>query len=188
MRFAPSREFSNRITRQGRIIGPTHPEFGCQMILANANDDASAAWITASSPLAVPFTLSEPATVTHLWWRNGTAPGSNHDVGIYRTDWSRVISAGSTVGSGTASFVQAVDVTDTPIPAGHYYLVRVVDATTANRVGAYQHNASIHLMNLMGCKQSATASIPLPDPLVGMGDVTTHTRVNPAGFYVKAPL
>jgi hypothetical protein len=171
----------------GRIITTTDPEFGCVAITALGGSSLSGPWITANKPLAVPFTINDAMVVTHLGWRNGSAAGSNHDIGIYDEQWNRLVSAGSSA-AGTSSIWNFVDVTDTPLGAGRYYLVKVIDATTANRARYWNTPATTTFATMLGLKETATDSFPLPNPLVGMTDPITHQRVPVLGIAVKAPL
>lgn len=123
-----------RATCQQRIITPLHDEFAGSAIVRSAGADAaSGAWLSANMAVALPFCISDDIVVTKLGWRNGSSAGSNHDIGIYTAAGAKIVSTGSTAGSGSSAR-QFVDITDQPLRRGHYYLVKAVDATTANRV------------------------------------------------------
>jgi len=176
-----------RLARQGRIITTADEEFGCASVMSMGGTTVSGSWPSANDPCAVPFTITEALVVTHLGWRNGSGAGSNHDIGIYDEAWNRLVSAGSSA-AGTSSLWNFVNVTDTPIAAGRYYLVKNIDSTTANRARYWSHAATLGFMTMLGMKETATDSFPLPNPLTNMTDPITHTRVPIIALTVKAPL
>lgn len=186
--LAPNSVTRPRLVRQGRIITSLDPEFGLAPIMALGATTVSGAWPSANDPCAIPFTLNDAAVITHLGWRNGSAAGSNHDIGIYDEAWNRLVSTGSVTSVAASSLWNFVDVTDTPIRAGRYYLVKVIDSTSANRSRYWSHTATVGLTTMLGLKETSTDSFPLPSTLSGMGDTITHTRVPIVGFAVKAPL
>ena len=168
----PNRRAEARGSNQ-RIYPVTHPAlFG----LAGAylgTTTATGAWGTAQGCVAVPFRAQEGMIVKQLGWFNGSAAGDNHDIGIYTDAFAKVVSSGSTVGSGSTLW-QWVDVTDTPLtPGAFYYIVKAIDATTANRTRSINF-ANANLLDLCGVKTSTADNFPLPDPLVSMG--------SPSGF------
>ena len=177
-----------RNARQGRFITTADAEFGFSPICALAATTISGSWASANDPVGVPFRLSEALVVTHLGWRNGSAAGSNHDIGIYDANWNLLVSTGSIGPAAASSLWNIVDVTDTPIPAGRYYLTYVVNATTANRARYWSISSSLVLTTMMGLKETATDSFPLPSTLGSMGDPVTITRVPILCFGVKGQL
>lgn len=167
-----------------RVLGLTSPEFAA----AGASLDpaaASVAWFSANDPCAYPFRLSEPGTVKKLGWVNGTAAGGNVDIGVYSTAWVRLVSTGSTAGSGN-SLWQWVDVTDTALAAGKYYLAMSRDNTTANRCQRWGNALPVGGHTLLGTQDSATNAFPLPDPLTNMGDAATVTPIYILGIQMQA--
>jgi hypothetical protein len=140
------------------------------------------AHFAANCPVAYPFVVNEPMTVYQLGWQNGTAAGDNHDIGIYDTSWVRLVSAGSTAGTGN-SLLQFVDVTDTLLVPGSYYIAYASDTTTANRLSGYANGVAVtQLLALAGVQDSATTAFPLPDPLTNMA--IAATIANPIPLYI----
>lgn len=184
MRPVPARRVDGRIPF---FITPgSESVFGLAPILADTNSTGTGNWPAANKPLLIPFRVSTPFVVTHLGWFNGTAAGSNHDIGIYTSALARVVSAGSTGGSGNSSW-QWVDVTDTALAAGDYFLVKALDATTANRSNFYNTSASAALLNLMGVKESTDDSIPLPSSLTNVVVPSSFTRIPQVAMLTRAP-
>lgn len=186
MRFVPAR----RPQLQGagnRIIFPgLRDTSGVSELLNNAHASASTAWQSANDPQAIPFCVTEACVVHQLGWRNGSSAGNNWDIGIYTTSWVRLVSAGSTVGTGNSAW-QWVDVTDTPLPMGRYYLVVTHSTTTANRASLYTTGLLATILNACGVYDSTTDALPLPDPLTNMVPAATFTRLQVSAIATRVP-
>lgn len=92
---------------------------------------SSAVYPTASKAFYIPFVIVEkPFTVARIGVGNGTAVSGNIDAGVYDSQGNRLVSSGSTAQSGTSA-VQWLDVTDTTLNPGLYYMALSVDNTTA---------------------------------------------------------
>lgn len=184
MRTVPARFMDGR---QPTFITPSNSAmFGFSTLLDNARSTATAAWPSANKPVLIPFRVPRPIVVTHLGWFNGSSAGGNHDIAIYNEAFTRLVSAGSTVGSGNSSW-QFVDVTDTALSVGFYYLAKVLDTAVANRSNAYQTTTAASLMNLCGVKESTDNAVPLPDPLANVVDANVFTRLPPVAMLLRAP-
>jgi hypothetical protein len=152
-----------------------YPEFSTGPFATLQQSSGSSLWASANDPVAIPFVLATPEVVTHLSIANGSAAGENFDIGIYDQNWARKISAGSTLSTGASQW-QQVDVTDTPLQPGRYYLVTVRDNVTANR-GFFISATTAAVLSLFGVKDSSTDAFPLPDPLTNMVACATATRL-----------
>lgn len=108
---------------------------------------------TANKALFVPFYLPTDAVLRRIGWGNGAAVSGNVDAGVYRQDGGRVVSTGSTVQSGTDS-IQTVDITDTALAPGLYYMACVISNTTGN-IRCLSENPN--KLAAMGCFQQASA-------------------------------
>ena len=119
------------------------------------SSSASAVWPVANTAYFIPFRLSEPVTVTLLWWLNGTAVAGNVDCGLYDAAGTRIVSAGSTAQAGTSA-IQSVNITDTLIGPGTFFMALALDdATTATIRRFAPGNASF--LKACGCAEQATA-------------------------------
>lgn len=87
------------------------------------------AWPTANTAIYVPFAVGYPIAIAMIFWENGTVSG-NIDVGIYSADGTKLVSSGSTALSGATS-IQSVDIIDTLLQRGLYYMAMAIDNTTA---------------------------------------------------------
>lgn len=170
----------------GRFVCPSAPEFGASGIIRQTGSVSSGAWFSANDPLAVPFALADGDVLGAFGWLNGSSAGDSVDVGVYDLAWNRIASTGSQTGSGSSVW-QYQDITDVAIPAGRYYLVMARSSTTANRQTFYATTSSAMVMSFMGCQDSATDALPLPNPLTNMAATATATRIPVMGMMFRGP-
>lgn len=78
----------------------------------------------------IPFHLEEPIIITKLFCINGATVNGNFDIGIYSSSFVRLLSTGSTAQAGTNA-IQAIDVTDTVIGPGDFYMALATGSATA---------------------------------------------------------
>jgi hypothetical protein len=90
---------------------------------------AATAWPANNRAIYTPFDLPIPFTIARFMIANGTSSG-NRDIGIYDSNFSRLLSTGSTASSGTNA-VQYIGVADQVFAAGRYYLGLVCSTTVA---------------------------------------------------------
>ena len=89
-------------------------------LYGNAGAPASQAYAQNRS-VFFPFRLAVHRTAVKLFLVNGATINGNIDVGIYTSEFQRIVSAGSTAQSG-ANAIQEFDITDTDLSPGLYYL------------------------------------------------------------------
>ena len=173
-----NREFPDHLhSSRERIITPASPEFGMANLVPAFTLPLSVAWAGANDVVAIPFRLFTGMTVYQLgtWNGSGTMTDS-FDIGIYDTAWNRKVSKGGTARSGVSS-AQWVDVTDTYLPPGKYYLAMSNNGTTANNSRNINGATSVGVQALLGVMDSATAAYPLPDPLTNMAAASIFTSL-----------
>jgi hypothetical protein len=107
-----------------------HSKVATYVWASNTIWTTSTAWGTANLALYLPVILGTPATVYKMGVTNGTVINGNFDLGIYDERGVKLVSTGSTAQSG-ASALQTVDVTDTILLPGTYYLALASNSTTA---------------------------------------------------------
>jgi len=127
-------------------------------------------WPTANLVIYVPVVVLAPITAYQMGIRVVTQSG-NLDIGIYDEMGNRLVSAGST--AVAVAGVQAVNITDTPLTPGVYFLALCIDNTTAS-VGSTGVPTALQLQTF-GIQQQALGSVTLPNPA---------TFANPANAYV----
>jgi hypothetical protein len=111
------------------MITPLSPQaIGLQLAAVASAPPGNSGWPAANLAVYVPFTLDEQITVVKLFWSNGAAVAGNVDAGIYDEAGARLVSSGSTVAAGTST-IQEVDVTDTRVAPGRYYLALAASST-----------------------------------------------------------
>jgi hypothetical protein len=126
---------------------------------AVAGAPSSQNYVTASLVVFIPFWVPEAVTFTKMFWVNGSAVAGNLDVGIYATDGTRLVSSGS-VAQATISVLQAVDITDTTVARGQYYMAMLSDTSgTTQKVLANVTAAGV--WQSFGLLQQASVTIPL---------------------------
>jgi hypothetical protein len=111
---------------------------GTQLTANSIAAAASATWPTANSACYIPLLVTEDITVKKLWWLNGATVTSNINMALYTAAFAQVAGTetGSTAQAG-AGVIQEVDIADTALTAGLYYIAIVMDAAAAGTVTRY---------------------------------------------------
>ena len=117
----------------------------------------AAAWPAAGAVIFVPFGVPEPVTITKLFYGIGAAAG-NIDMGVYDASGNLLVSAGTTAASGSTT-LQVVDVTDTTIARGQYYLALVADTVTTLTIARAAPAAG--LAQSLGLLEQDSVTLPL---------------------------
>lgn len=77
-----------------------------------------------------PFRLHEPALLTKMSWYVGATAAGNNDMGVYDAETKLLIVSTGLTAQGTINLIQTVDVTDTYLLPGDYYMaIKGTDAT-----------------------------------------------------------
>jgi hypothetical protein len=90
---------------------------------------ATNSWPTASKAIFIPFGIDRPFLATKISWISQT-PSGNADTGIYDIRGNRLVSNGGFAAAITGA-VQPVDITDTLLAPGYYFVALVFDNTSA---------------------------------------------------------
>lgn len=137
----------------------------------------AAAWGTANRAVFIPFVIETPVTVQQVCWVNGATVNGSVDMGVYNPDGTLIVSAGSTGQSG-ANSLQSVDVTDTPLTPGTYFMAMASDSAT----GTYLANTNLGVPTLRAaCVQIQATAFPLAT------NASPATFANPAAAYLPLP-
>lgn len=133
----------------------------------------SSAWAAANRAYYVPVLVRRRMVVTGIALVIGTTNTGNIDVGIYDEDGRRIVSSGSTP-AGAVSTPQIIDIADTVLPPGTYYVAVAADATTLaiNRL-----SVGNPLLRVNGVKFQSTTGFPLPATAT-MAELTGTTSSN----------
>lgn len=110
--------------RHWHAIGTLFEEYA-----SHIQPTGSGSWPTADLAIYCPVRVFERVVVRALYVANGSSVSGNFDLGLYNSGGTRLVSSGATAQSGTSS-EQVVDVTDTTIGPGIYYVAMTLDNTT----------------------------------------------------------
>lgn len=140
---------------RGSLVINSHSIFsvGAEVQATASSTGASATWPAANRAIIIPFYLPIRSTLTKIFWVNGSAVSGNCDAGVYDAAYAKLVSSGSTAQSGTSA-IQIVDVTDTVLAPGTYYMALAIDNTTATTLRGTSGNL---LMRTSGLADMASA-------------------------------
>lgn len=150
-------------------LGTITPASECCGIQMFGTGFASAVWPAANRAIYIPFCVEQIVTVYQMAVEVVTQSG-NLDLGLYDQDGRRLVSAGSTAVAVTG--LQIIDITDTVLEPGVYFMAMCVDNTTAS---FKRCNTDILTLQAFGVQQQAVGAVTLPDPA---------TFANPASPYI----
>lgn len=128
---------------------------------ASGGASAGGTWPAANRALYAPFIVEVAVTAYQMAFEVVTQSG-NCDVGIYDELGNRLVSSGST--AVAVAGLQAIDITDTLLTPGVYYMAMNVDNTTASVMRSSSTPAL--LLRVLGAQQQAVGAVTLPDPAV----------------------
>jgi hypothetical protein len=154
---------------------------GTDLSSAGPGAPASGAYPSANRAIFVPFFLPFGETVKRLFYCNGTTGGNGTraiDLGIYLaptaggTSLTKLVSSGSTVISATASATAYIDITDTFLDRGEYYMATCCDSITTTQMFITPTNSLQRAMGIATMNTAfvlpATATIVVPAAGVGI--------------------
>jgi hypothetical protein len=118
---------------------------------------ASTAWPSANLAIFVPIRIPVPVTVYKMAAGAGLTAAGNFDVGIYDSSGNRLVSSGATAKGSSVEHI--IDVTDTVIGPGVYYLAMSADGTNNYMMKTPSGTSPVPLqkVRLYGVMQMATA-------------------------------
>lgn len=141
---------------------------GVPLFVTATTNPSSQNYVAANVGVFVPFTIPEACTFTKMFWCNGSAAAGNLDVGLFQEDGTLIVSSGTTAQSGTSN-LQPVDITDTTLPRGLYYLGLCSDTSgVTQKVLAVLPSAGV--LQGLGLLEDAACAPPF------------STNANPATF------
>ena len=101
---------------------------GPDMAALGASAVGSIAWPTSNQGIFVPFYITTPKTAYKMFVHNGATASGNLDVGIYDSTGAKLVTMGSTAQAGINA-LQILDIADTVLAAGNYYMAIAMDGT-----------------------------------------------------------
>lgn len=108
-----------------------------------------------------PFVLPAPVLALKLFIYNGATLAGNIDLGIYTSDFARLVSAGTTAQANTNA-LQEVDTADTYLDRGQYYFAMAQSSATATFFQTLWHVGANSEMNKMIGTLTQQTTFPLP--------------------------
>lgn len=124
----------------------------------NVPNFASAQWQVADTAILFPFTLTKRATFVEMYTVTGGTSAGDVAVGIYDSNFTRLVSSSSTQGATNA--LQTFNITDTTIGPGLFYLAINATATTAT---FFRGTAGlVQQLNAAGVVQATSTGTTLP--------------------------
>lgn len=140
-----------------RISNMDPDQLGTLILATNTSGIPATATYTANQARYCPIVIYRSCTAFRFWFRTSGVQTGNYDVGIYDENGTRLVSSGSTALPTTQNAVM-VDITDTPLTAGRYYLAHAISSGTSSQAVG---NASIVTLRSYGNVTQASA-LPLP--------------------------
>lgn len=123
------------------------------------SQSGAAVWPAANRAIYLPVVVQRVCTA-YQFLLNVSVQSGNLDVGIYDEWGNRQVSAGST--AVAAAGVQLVNITDTVLTPGVYFLAMNCDNTTASFTRG--SIATALQLQSYGVQQQAVGAVALPDP------------------------
>lgn len=123
-------------------------------VVSFSANPASTAWPAANRAILVPFRLPSLTVIYQAIVGCGATAAGNFDVGIYDKFGNRIVSGGATAKTNSTEAV--VNLTDTTLGVGTYYMALAADGT--NNYMAYAP-AQVGLVKAIGVRQASTAYV-----------------------------
>lgn len=140
-------------------------------------------WPAANQAFYIPIRVPEAVTVMKLACGTGSGTTGNFDLGIYDLAGNRLVSTGSTAKTTSLSD-RVIDVTDTDLLPGLYYLAMAVDTNAAAYVGTNAVSGTAGgATRMMGVLEQATA---FPLPATATFATATHNNVPAISAYLRS--
>jgi len=128
-------------------------------VMTGSGAAAGAAWPANNRAIYMPFFVERVVTAVKMSIEVAVQAG-NLDVGIYDENFARLVSSGSTAVGAVG--LQVVDITDTVLTPGLYYMAMNCSTTSA---GFFRLGPSSSVINtLTGHRMQDVGAIALPNP------------------------
>lgn len=121
----------------------------------------SRAWTANNKAYYYPFTLYAHCTAYQLLFMVGSTSSGNIDVGIYDNEANLIVGAGSTAMSASTSTVQQINITDTALKPGRYFLGVACSTTAGTCFNGGSSSNDEQILPLLPVYEQASA-LPLP--------------------------
>ena len=164
------------------------PAMNARIYGVNGGGNSSGQWATANKAVFVPIVVLEDCTLYRFYYITGgtTSTAANVDIGLYDESGALVVSTGATAyTTGNNNDFVAIDVADTPIAAGLYYLAFVCSVASGNT----QFRRLDQGGNTLGALGYYVQSSALPLPATGSWSIPTSESIGPVcGFTARSEI
>lgn len=151
------------------IQSDSHPSGG-HILAALETTGTTSGVVTQNQAWYVPFVVYRPYVARKMWVTNGSGTiNGNIDMGIYTSSGSRLVSMGNTA-QATVNFQQTLDITDTVLLPGMYYMAFSSSSATGT---FWRYSVTAPLLTAVGLHLQGSAN-PLPST-ASFGTNTTNT-------------
>lgn len=139
-------------------------------LVGSLGTGTAAAWPSANLAIFIPIRIGAIYTAVKMFWINGATVGTNSvDVGIYDNQGNRLVSQGSTLTAG-ANAVQIVDIADTVLAPGLYFMGMAMNGTTDTVARSAMLATDWASFGVM----SQVTAFPLPNPTTIISTTTAY--------------
>lgn len=151
------------------IASDSHPSGG-HVLAAIEQTPTTSGVVAQNQAWYIPFLIYRPYVARKMWIVNGSGTiNGNMDMGIYTSGGTRIVSMGNTA-QATVNFVQTLDITDTLLAPGQYYMAFSSSSATATY---WRYSVTAPLLTATGIHLQGSAN-PLP-ATASFGTNTTNT-------------
>lgn len=140
------------LPRSSLAISTLSRESPLHVAAIDAGGPSGAAWPSANLAIFCPVVVPAPVRVRQLGWVNSTNVTDKINLGIFDRALAKVVETGDTQATGTNA-VQLVNITDTDLQPGLYYLAMACNGTTSV---VFRANLPALQLEQFGCFQEAS--------------------------------
>lgn len=128
---------------------------------ANLNsvlNGSSGTWPAANRAIYIPVGIERSVVVDRMGVYNGSAVAGTVDIGVYSQFGVKIVSTGATTQAGTSA-VQVIDVTNTTLAPGTYYLALLLSSASGTTIRTTLNSL---VLTACSCAQEEVGSGTLP--------------------------
>jgi hypothetical protein len=139
------------------VLSPASPHSTGVVIGGTGSGNVTGGFPTNNLAFYIPVSVHSAIVIAKLFWKNGGTLAGSVDAGIYDAGGTAIVRAGGVAQAGTSLF-QEVDIADTTLNPGLYYLAISCSTTSAQFV-RYGLN-TIFAKSLGVCTQASAYPLP----------------------------
>jgi hypothetical protein len=136
-------------------------QYAVGAVIGSLGNPTSNTWPASNRVIYMPFRVAQPITIIQFLTFNGAAVSGNLQVGVYDANGVLIVSSASTAHTGTNA-LQVVNVTDTRIGPGLFYMALTFDNTTSACMGFAPAALTTQMTRMLGLMEETPGSFGLP--------------------------